>query len=1317
VPTQWYLTTVLFPDYMGPDNPLSGATRGSYIAFNYQTNRYINGLDAPYTTSHQMSQYDISHVANLESKANILTEIITPNEIAKVTYVYDRTDAVFNTFWTDGAGLYKYCCHLAPRMSSIQLYACDKTTVLSTITFQTENYLRPASFNSTSFIYMIPYPGGGARDSADCFYINRTGGDVDWACTNTYPVRANPTEASLTLTSVTIEDGKGNRLPPVYFDYDATKNDTLQHVVLRCKHGSSVVSERPEYTVDERDVWGYFKRYRSPADENDFNPEGSYAKAHREDGTPYADAWSLRSVIMPTGQRIRWEYESNRYDMANNVALPSVQYGGGIRVKKVIVSDGKGRQETTSYFYADANDNFSETDTNSSGHATVLPYNYISDIDSRPELTRGGMYTPCKVAYEKVKVVKGFNELTRATPFGYTVYNFVTSKNVPNLGGYGEFDKSNLRGVLDSTMIFDSAKTCISSQHSEYSCKMSGNQLNATSLMYESGVMYATKTTSIANGVTKVSEYKYAPEIPIEGDIARTREMETFATLPIGPLPHEEFIPRFDAFNLGIHTNRFDSTEAVVLVTLAGDYFADEHNNRSWHVVFTLIKNPIWNTTRARNTVYKENLLVEYSFPDTTHFTFSAAIGTFPLDINGPSFLFTINRAGYTDRNVIYDVHIDSTNTLKYRVDINGQWGSFTPDAAVYPGYVIGSEYYDNELYVQYRVLEWRDYCAFDLDGRPNQTIEIGNGGKKKITAIKPAFIQYPAMLAGNQRALNYQTIVYDSLVDANHVVAAQTTTWADSSADSSHVWLPQESYAWKSDLNANGLPVRAYDSTLGADWKYMGKVSRYDSMNRPRENESPLGGDKNIYSTVIYGHNGLLPIGAVKNARLNQCGIFTGDYDMNVVVDGVPYFDYPNGWEKSFATLTGGVSGDTTKHFGERCVRMVDNYGPVRISRIDTTRDYVAGAWVKVTGRLLIVAQYCNYTGNSEDLPIPPGSINHLDYAQDRKLITGTGKWHYVELPIKARRKNHTGIAKPSIRLIFSNHPDDIGASGNSAYLDDVRFYPNNGQATSTYYNTLLQQPITTVGVDGNPSQRVAFDDFGRPVNWYTYDAQDHDVVHCTKKQEYHLQNELTPNEHIRVITPNEGGLISSSERLTIRWVNDSIRNIRVSLRRRDGSSWYSLPIIPLNSGSGSVTIPDLRSLGGKNLVAKVEDADRPAVISDTSDLPFRINNPPPQPTIADSLISDTASCWNMYKFFIGSLRESDDDTLSFNVYKNFGDEQTLWFSGTLLPGETFTKQDYLSCESGHGELCSYYVWVVTYDGIISSPPSSMDQVNVACP
>jgi hypothetical protein len=563
---------------------------------------------------------------------------------------------------------------------------------------------------------------------------------------------------------------------------------------------------------------------------------------------------------------------------------------------------------------------------------------------------------------------------------------------------------------------------------------------------------------------------------------------------------------------------------------------------------------------------------------------------------------------------------------------------------------------------------------------------EMGTSGTNQLSQIASTkifqFTSYDP--AANPGACN---------LTAGAVVKASYTVWA---ANAAGKWQPTSTYGWKQPINSSGLPTVPFqefnESNRTANgWVLMSTINKYDEWGNVQQMTDALGRS----TTYLYGDAFGASIAKVVGAKFDECGVFPGDYYRE------------NGWEQLNASVTGEF-----KHFGESCVKLENLAGPIRNFPIDPTRDYIASAWVKVTGKLLIDAQYRNkYRDNPPPAKAFPILLSALSgkYAQDKMLITGTGKWEYVELPIKASSKDHQGNNNPCIRLVFSNLTADIGAGGNIAYLDDIRFYPKGSQVVTTFYDQKWRKPIVTVGVDGKPSQRVEYDELGRPAKWYKYKTGDHDVLQLAKKQEYHLVGELDIDEHIRVLLPNGDEAYSSGNDMNIQFLSDQNQNVTISILR--GGNWSVLPLtVSAIPGVNTVNLSNLLNLNGTNLRIKIESVTNSS-FADVSDGTFTIYGQPPQPTtITANLVACVSnSCTQIYKFSTKSAPDPDGDQLKFTIYLGLGNNIINSWSGNgqpAVPPDGYVHYSYttsgLTC-TGLND-CNYSVWAVSNDGILMS-------------
>ena len=476
-PQQWHLTKVLFSDYADgngdnePDDAFKGQNIGSWIRLNYQENTALQQCFVSNTPKSQLiddngkwiwsgrfvTAFDASGKFNSTAenvKIHYLAEITTPNEKAVFNYSFDRLDNLWKRYDTKVTVMPEV-------LRNIQFVNKDGT-VRKTVEFHTGYQLRPGTI------------GAYQNDETS--------------------MAGNLLGKSLTLESVLIKDRDGNSEPPISFWYDENRNYNAFPVTYDIPQGNTAYALR-------KDVWGYYI-----PDHTNQNYYGTQSGAQDVVGTPYGAAWSLRKVTYPNGASIEWEYEANRFDKTNNVDVwssgTSPRYGGGIRVKKVISDDGLKTARSSisvSYFYTAIAGSFVELPnasnptaaSNSSGHATIEPMprtydlcdeNSINCFDrlnnpnkpSDPRLdarTRGGLYSPTKVAYEMVQTVQNWNASQPTTaPMGYTVCQYYHSgdPNCPNLGVFGQIDNSWRRGFPKSIAQYSSTGKLIAKQEKTY---------------------------------------------------------------------------------------------------------------------------------------------------------------------------------------------------------------------------------------------------------------------------------------------------------------------------------------------------------------------------------------------------------------------------------------------------------------------------------------------------------------------------------------------------------------------------------------------------------------------------------------------------------------------------------------------------------------------------------------------------------------------------------------------------------------------------------------------------------------------------------
>ncbi|MGA2506130.1 MAG: PA14 domain-containing protein [Chitinispirillaceae bacterium] len=586
IATQWHLTKVLFPDFKGNETSPEIRSSGSWIEFKYWVctsptgsqregiNSWKSGFYFPgetrdnayYSSSMQSSDQYSSVCGTTFYQTCYLKKVVTPNQSAEFFYKSDRLDAFRESvkYHQDGdADQHDYVSMvLMPRLDRIE-FKSNSGTVLSTAQLNTSYYLRPNTYQALESAY--PNPGWeeldqqgnpvGPLKTADYYCYFDDNGNFTQSGAGAPSPSFNDGKKSLTLNSVTIFDKGNTNTSTVGFEYKNTGSSaTLFNPALGLHVGSCPRGDNRGYhagcVIEDRDLWGFYLPSLYPSSGNNFNTSGDKVRMTKSDGFPWADVWSVKKVNLPNGASIEWKFESNRFDRTNGIAVEGPdhgpKYGDGIRVKEVIADDGiTGKPLVTSYFYTAQNGVFNETSGGCSGYASAEPYNNISSDEYRSNpVTRGGLYTPAKVAYEKVQVVNNYQTTVPYAPQGYLVYDFTHAGDstvpgyYPNLGHYGDIDYSWKRGLVRIVSQYDKNGVLKQKKEDEYdfveyqtvytdsSDKMPVDAMmnNIITARQQNTVGWTKLKKSIVtvDGVASVKEYKYAPEAQFAPDKIET---------------------------------------------------------------------------------------------------------------------------------------------------------------------------------------------------------------------------------------------------------------------------------------------------------------------------------------------------------------------------------------------------------------------------------------------------------------------------------------------------------------------------------------------------------------------------------------------------------------------------------------------------------------------------------------------------------------------------------------------------------------------------------------------------------------------------
>ncbi|HAJ80574.1 MAG TPA: hypothetical protein DCO75_12485, partial [Fibrobacteres bacterium] len=407
---------------------------------------------------------------------------------------------------------------------------------------------------------------------------------------------------------------------------------------------------------------------------------------------------------------------------------------------------------------------------------------------------------------------------------------------------------------------------------------------------------------------------------------------------------------------------------------------------------------------------------------------------------------------------------------------------------------------------------KWVRDVECDIDGTTKEVWSTAPNNKKFITKTIPAYWKYFEMQSAHMLTQTSQTIVYEkpssdnsTTLNSSEALSSQATGWNTLSNGN---WLPCSTYVWSTPKNSSGaatteLPEFNFSSLSSNDatWKFKGGTTKYDSNSMAIESVNP----KNVYSTTVYGTTARLQIGSISNAQCYESGVFTCDYDMKEYLNPITYLDKSGGWEYGY-TWGSGYNEITNlqSHFGQKCLHL--NNGPggiLRLFKVVGGKKYTFSTYANVeSGALTLIADYYTSSSSVSYWPVADRQSSSFTFvsqaAQSSSLENTSGKWKLLKTTFTVPSGDNYYV------LAYMGSSDSY-----SAYIDDIRFYPVNAQVTSTYYDTLWQQPILTVGTDNNPGKKVVYDDFGRPVKWYKVDKHNPANNTIVQQKEYHLMGD----------------------------------------------------------------------------------------------------------------------------------------------------------------------------------------------------------------
>lgn len=358
---------------------------------------------------------------------------------------------------------------------------------------------------------------------------------------------------------------------------------------------------------------------------------------------------------------------------------------------------------------------------------------------------------------------------------------------------------------------------------------------------------------------------------------------------------------------------------------------------------------------------------------------------------------------------------------------------------------------------------------------------DAGNTG----TLIRYAYEEYPEMAEEHMVSQPCQQAFYEQ-GDGWEPRRSTVTAWSNEILNDT--WTPSATLVWTAEPDANGDFPALSDYWEDPDvWLEQKRIHSYSDYGTPTSISDASG----LSSVTILGRSRYRPIATVTNSTVDECAVFTCDYDLDPTN---PYgaFDNVNGWWKGKdSDRTDGVStiSRSLPHFGDYSVHVKNAWGPTKNVEVDYQKDYVFSAWVR--GNPEGSSNYVKFAVEFHNA-VPAGGTTRVGGWDTVITSLSSDRWTFVEHTLrKDGLGNHvSGSFAPNdiayFRIWIGNTAQDPSAD---FYVDDIRFHPRDARVTSTYYDSKWEKTILSVDANNNPSPLRNLDRLGRPAQIWKID------------------------------------------------------------------------------------------------------------------------------------------------------------------------------------------------------------------------------------
>lgn len=336
-------------------------------------------------------------------------------------------------------------------------------------------------------------------------------------------------------------------------------------------------------------------------------------------------------------------------------------------------------------------------------------------------------------------------------------------------------------------------------------------------------------------------------------------------------------------------------------------------------------------------------------------------------------------------------------------------------------------------------------------NGMVNKKTETNTDGTQRITETKYAFEDsfYPDM----KNAHMLSPVAMQKVKEDNFTKSAIAATYKDWAVNGVN-WAPVKSYAWlDNDEASTDPPTFNFDiwSDSGeppntSEWIRQSKITQRDSYGNVIEALDANG----TPSSTIYEYKGTLPVSQSANAGIGEMG----------------YTSFENheahGWSH-----TEQIAQITHAHTGNLVVKVGTfnghQYGPTmdfkQSDGLIADTGFEASVWAKGPSTAYLTIKVNN--SNPEN----------------RVFCSGSGEWELLHVCLTKEQIQSSMNGDDFIRVFVGN------TSSDTAYFDDIRFYPSDALMTTQTYDP-VSLAVTSVSNENNIPVFTDYDHFNRPMS-----------------------------------------------------------------------------------------------------------------------------------------------------------------------------------------------------------------------------------------